>query len=78
MLDFEEIKRQNALKMLSVVDNKPSEEKNEIVEESEAKSIELVEEVQKENLSTNAQILKEHGGLESNIPVGSGYWHTRP
>jgi hypothetical protein len=30
------------------------------------------------NESEHAKILREHGGLESNIPVNHLYWQTRP
>lgn len=44
---------------------------------TETKSEPIVEKEQKEE-SEHAKILREHGGLESNIPVGHYYWTIRP
>lgn len=50
----------------AVEESKKAEEKKEEVIKPEDKV-----------LRTKAEILKKHGGLESNIPVNSSYWKLR-
>lgn len=53
------------------------DEKNTSIEESIIEIKEPIVIIKRES-SLYAQILQEHGGLESNIPVGSNYWRIRP
>ena len=71
-----------SIEALPVIEELPKEIiKEEVVKEvvKETKSVKSVKPVfnNQTNLSRKQQILAKFGGLESNVPLNSAYWHLK-
>jgi hypothetical protein len=56
----------------------PHESKSETVKDNEVKELEEMEKLEPPPEPEYMKILREHGGLESNIGINHPYWKLRP